>query len=79
MVDNHVVRYTPPEEYAKSIGGMKRPSHYKPKGSLVVGAESTNPDRVLNNKALPGFLMNILHIQKNDRFYFVPLVYQAIL
>ncbi|KAL4234173.1 54S ribosomal protein L3 [Mactra antiquata] len=41
IVDNHVIRYTPPEEYQKSLG-------YKPMsptcyGSLVVGAMSTHP------------------------------------
>lgn len=46
VLDNHVIRYVPPEEYAKSIIGAKVFRNRKPLGCLVVGAEAANPDRV---------------------------------
>ncbi|KZS18953.1 Mitochondrial ribosomal protein L3 [Daphnia magna] len=45
VLDNHVIRYVPPEEYAKSIIGAKVFRNRKPLGCLVVGAEAANPDR----------------------------------
>nr|CAG4650205.1 EOG090X07HN [Sida crystallina] len=45
VLDNHVIKYIPPEEYAQSIVGRKRPSTRRPKGCLVVGAEATNPEK----------------------------------
>jgi len=43
VLDNHVVRYIPPEEYGKTMIGKKLFRNRKPKGCLVVGAEATNP------------------------------------
>ena len=46
MLDNHVVRYTPPEEYVKTLRGEKMFRNKNPLGCLVVGAESMNPEKV---------------------------------
>ena len=44
MIDNHVVRYTPPEDFVKSHGFKKK---WAPRyGSLVVGALSADPQLV---------------------------------
>jgi large subunit ribosomal protein L3 len=42
VLDNHVIRYVPPEEYSKSLGYNKKwlPKQY---GSVVVGALSADP------------------------------------
>nr|CAG4649387.1 EOG090X07HN [Scapholeberis mucronata]SVE93663.1 EOG090X07HN [Scapholeberis mucronata] len=45
VLDNHVIRYIPPEQYAKSIIGAKVFRNRKPLGCLVVGAEATNPEK----------------------------------
>ena len=45
-MDNHVVRYIPPEVYGKTMIGQKIFRNREPKGCLVVGAEATNPTRV---------------------------------
>lgn len=41
IVDNHVIRYSPPDEYQKSMGHL--PGYDKNWGSVVVGAMSDNP------------------------------------
>ncbi|CAH1779915.1 unnamed protein product, partial [Owenia fusiformis] len=41
VLDNHVIRYTPPEEYIHTKGW--KPKWKRPYGSLVVGALSVNP------------------------------------
>lgn len=46
VLDNHVIRYIPPEEYARSIIGAKVFRNRKPLGCLVVGAEAANPEKV---------------------------------
>jgi hypothetical protein len=46
VLDNHVVRYVPPEDYARSVMGQKRLKHKRPLGCLVVGAEATDPQKV---------------------------------
>nr|CAG4644012.1 EOG090X07HN [Lepidurus arcticus] len=46
VLDNHVVKYVPPEEYIHSIHGLKH--HRKTRlnlGCLVVGAEATDPQK----------------------------------
>nr|CAG4644843.1 EOG090X07HN [Leptodora kindtii] len=45
VLDNHVVRYTPPEEYVKTLRGEKMFRNKNPLGCLVVGAESMNPEK----------------------------------
>ena len=46
VLDNHVVRYVPPEDYTRSVMGQKRLKHKRPLGCLVVGAEATDPQKV---------------------------------
>lgn len=48
MVDNHVIRYNPPEVFAQSKHFDSQFCKDKSKvyGSLVVGAESADPQRV---------------------------------
>ena len=46
VLDNHVIRYIPPEKYATTLAGEKKFRNKKPLGCLVVGAEATNPERV---------------------------------
>nr|SVE76430.1 EOG090X07HN [Daphnia longispina] len=45
VLDNHVIRYIPPEEYVKTMTGSKFFKYKKPLGCLVVGAEARNPER----------------------------------
>jgi len=45
VLDNHVIRYIPPEKYATTLAGEKKFRNKKPLGCLVVGAEATNPER----------------------------------
>ena len=46
VLDNHVVRYIPPEDYVKTTLGDKRFRNKTPLGCLVVGAEACNPEVV---------------------------------
>lgn len=43
VLDNHVIRYIPPEEYGKTMIGQKFFRNRNPLACLVVGAEATNP------------------------------------
>nr|CAG4637064.1 EOG090X07HN [Ceriodaphnia reticulata]SVE72981.1 EOG090X07HN [Ceriodaphnia reticulata] len=45
VLDNHVIRYIPPEEYVTTLMGAKHFKNRKPLGCLVVGAEATNPEK----------------------------------
>jgi len=45
VLDNHVIRYIPPEKYATTLMGAKKFKTRKALGCLVVGAEATNPER----------------------------------
>nr|CAG4634825.1 EOG090X07HN [Alona affinis] len=46
VLDNHVIRYLPPEQYAKSTVGSKTYKCHTPtKGCLIVGAEATDPTK----------------------------------
>nr|CAG4638493.1 EOG090X07HN [Cyclestheria hislopi] len=45
VMDNHVIRYVPPEEYAKTLTGNKKIKNKIPMGCLVVGAEATDPQK----------------------------------
>jgi hypothetical protein len=46
VLDNHVIRYIPPEEYVKTSRGAIHFKNKTPLGCLVVGAEATNPEKV---------------------------------
>ena len=46
VLDNHVVRYIPPEEYGKTMIGQKFFRNRNPLACLVVGAEASNPAKV---------------------------------
>jgi len=46
VLDNHVIRYIPPEKYVTTLAGSKKFKNRKPMGCLVVGAEATNPEKV---------------------------------
>jgi large subunit ribosomal protein L3 len=46
-LDNHVIRYIPPEEYGNTQRGARQFRNRKPLGCLVVGAEATNPEKVI--------------------------------
>ena len=46
VLDNHVIRYIPPEEYVKTMRGAIHFKNRKPLGCLVVGAQATNPEKV---------------------------------
>jgi len=45
VLDNHVIRYIPPEKYVTTLAGSKKFKNRKPMGCLVVGAEATNPEK----------------------------------
>ncbi|XP_046464128.1 39S ribosomal protein L3, mitochondrial-like [Daphnia pulex] len=45
VLDNHVIRYIPPEEYVKTSRGAIHFKNKTPLGCLVVGAEATNPEK----------------------------------
>nr|CAG4647105.1 EOG090X07HN [Megafenestra aurita]SVE92435.1 EOG090X07HN [Megafenestra aurita] len=45
VLDNHVIRYIPPEEYVNTTQGARLLKNRKPLGCLVVGAEGTNPEK----------------------------------
>lgn len=49
VVDNHVIKYIPPEEYKPVLHRRKykaQPITQQKWGCLVVGSESTDPQRV---------------------------------
>nr|CAG4643253.1 EOG090X07HN [Ilyocryptus agilis] len=45
VLDNHVIRYIPPEVYCKTRSGSKIFKNRTPLGCLVVGAEAKNPEK----------------------------------
>lgn len=56
-----MIRYITPETYSNSIVGKKVFRNRKPKGCLIVGAEATNPEKVLpitNQVYLNVFIQN---------------------
>jgi large subunit ribosomal protein L3 len=46
VVDNHVIRYIPPEEFHPPRTSVKNPKSKKRLGCLLVGAESADPQTV---------------------------------
>lgn len=46
VADNHVLKYTPPDEYESRIKAYSCIGHKKKLGCLLVGADSTDPQKV---------------------------------
>ncbi|KAH8237492.1 hypothetical protein KR038_008299, partial [Drosophila bunnanda] len=73
VVDNHVIKYIPPEEYvAKQLPGRLEPAANNKRGCLIVGSESTNP--VLLTKEYSGIFRDSGVVPKKNlaRFFVSP-------
>lgn len=46
VVDNHVIKYTPPEEYVPTRKFLRKSKTEGKYGCLLVGAESADPQQV---------------------------------
>jgi len=61
VVDNHVIRYTPPEEFHPPRTSIRNPKSKRRLGCLLVGAESADPQTVCTYYKFVVYNLKVCH------------------